>query len=29
MNYKFSEDLKAIREILDLSQSELAEQIGV
>ena len=29
MNYNFSEDLKAIREILDLSQSELAEQIGV
>lgn len=29
MNYNFSEDLKSIREILGLSQSELAEQIGV
>lgn len=29
MDYNFSEDLKSIREILDLSQSELADQIGV
>lgn len=29
MKYNFSEDLKSIREILGLSQSELAEQIGV
>ena len=29
MNYNFSEDLKSIREILGLSQSELAERIGV
>lgn len=29
MNYNFSEDLKSIREILGLTQSELAEQIGV
>lgn len=29
MNYNFSEDLKSIREILGLSQSELASQIGV
>ena len=29
MNYNFSEDLKSIREILGLSQSELAEKIGV
>lgn len=29
MNYNFSKDLKAIREILGMSQSELAEQIGV
>lgn len=29
MNYNFSKDLKSIREILGLSQSELAEQIGV
>ena len=29
MKYNFSEDLKSIREILNLSQSELAEQIGV
>ena len=29
MNYNFTEDLKSIREILGLSQSELAEQIGV
>lgn len=29
MKYNYSEDLKSIREILDLSQSELAEQIGV
>ena len=28
MNYNFSEDLKSIREILGLSQSELASQIG-
>lgn len=29
MDYNFSKDLKSIREILGLSQSELAEQIGV
>lgn len=29
MNYSFSKDLKSIREILGLSQSELAERIGV
>ena len=29
MKYNFSEDLKSIREILGLSQMELAEQIGV
>ena len=29
MKYNFSEDLKSIREILNLSQRELAEQIGV
>jgi len=29
MNYNFSEDLKSIREILGLSQSELASQLGV
>lgn len=29
MKYNFSEDLKSIREILGLSQSELASQIGV
>ena len=29
MNYSFSEDLKSIREILGLTQSELAEKIGV
>lgn len=29
MNYNFSGDLKSIREILGLSQSELAENIGV
>ena len=29
MEYNFSEDLKSIREILGISQSELAEQIGV
>ena len=29
MNYNFSEDLKSIREILGLSQSALAEKIGV
>lgn len=29
MNYKFSEDIKSIREILGISQSELAKQIGV
>lgn len=29
MNYNFSEDLKSIREILGLSQSELAEKMGV
>lgn len=29
MKYKFSEDLKSIREILGLSQSEFADKIGV
>lgn len=29
MKYNFSEDLKSIREILGLSQSEFAEQLGV
>ena len=29
MNYNFEQDLKAIREILELTQSELAAQIGV
>ena len=29
MDYNFSKDLKSIREILGMSQSELAEQIGV
>ena len=29
MNYSFSEDLLAIREILDMTQSELAEKLGV
>lgn len=29
MNYNFSEDLKSIREILGISQIELAEEIGV
>ena len=29
MNYNFSEDLKSIREILGLSQSEFASQLGV
>lgn len=29
MEYNFSEDLKSIREILSLSQSELAEELGV
>ncbi len=29
MNYNFSEDLKSIREILGLSQSALAEKVGV
>ncbi|WP_347995461.1 DUF3990 domain-containing protein [uncultured Eubacterium sp.] len=29
MNYKFKQDLKAIREILGLTQSQLANQIGV
>lgn len=29
MNYNFPEDMKSIREILGLSQSEFAEQIGV
>lgn len=29
MKYNFSEDIKSIREILGLSQSEFAEQIGV
>ena len=29
MEYNFSKDLKAIREILGISQSEFADQIGV
>ena len=29
MDYNFSDDLKAIREILDITQSELAKMIGV
>ena len=29
MDYNFAEDLKSIREILELTQSELATQIGV
>lgn len=29
MNYNFKQDLKAIREILELTQVELAEQLGV
>ncbi len=29
MKFNFSEDLKSIREILGLSQSEFAEQIGM
>lgn len=29
MNYKFSEDLKSIREILGLPQSEFADELGV
>ena len=29
MKYNFPEDIKSIREILGLSQSEFAEQIGV
>ena len=29
MNYNFSEDLKSIREILALSQSEFASQLRV
>ncbi len=29
MNYKFSDDLRAIREILGLTQSELASKLGV
>lgn len=29
MKYKFAEDMKSIREILNLSQSDFAEQIGV
>lgn len=29
MNYNFSKDLKAIREILELTQTELAAQLGV
>ena len=29
MKYRFSEDLKSIREILGLSQSEFADKIGV
>lgn len=29
MNYNFTEDIKSIREILGISQKELAEQIGV
>ena len=29
MEYNFSKDLKSIREILGISQSEFADQIGV
>ena len=29
MNYNFAQDLKAMREILDLTQVELAEQLGI
>ncbi len=29
MNYNFSQDLKAILEILELAQTELAVQLGV
>lgn len=29
MKYRFSEDLKSIREILGLSQSKFADKIGV
>ena len=29
MNYNFSKDLKSVREILGMSQSELADLIGV
>ncbi|MDD6570855.1 MAG: DUF3990 domain-containing protein [Thermoflexaceae bacterium] len=29
MNYNFQQDLKAIREILEMTQSELAEKLGV
>ena len=29
MNYNFTEDIKSIREILGISQKELADQIGV
>lgn len=29
MKYNFSKDLKGIREILNLSQSEIADKIGV
>ena len=29
MDYNFEQDLKSIREILELTQSELAIQIGV
>lgn len=29
MDYNFSKDLKAIREILELTQTELAAQLGV
>ncbi|MEQ2546624.1 helix-turn-helix domain-containing protein [Dorea sp. AM58-8] len=29
MNYNFSEDIKSIREILGVSQKELAEKLGV
>ncbi len=29
MEYNFNQDLKAIREILELTQEELARQLGV